>query len=92
MRKACDTIELAKHEVANLLGKPVKIRYNKGRNKIVYYLGEVSEIYTSVFIIKIKGELFDRLSCSYKDVLCGDIKFSLSSSNPSPESKVPLPS
>lgn len=77
MRKAGDSIDLAKREVANLIGKPVKIRYNKGRNKIVYYCGEISEIYNSVFIIKINDELFDRLSCSYKDVLCGDIKFSL---------------
>ena len=77
MQKKTPDITLAKKKVESLLGKQLKVRYNKGRNKIVYFDGVISEFYNNVFIITVKDEIFDRISCSYTDLLCGDIAFKI---------------
>ena len=68
------TIDDARAEVASLFGKSVSVRQNRGRNRIKYYKGVVSEIHDNVFVIALQGDLFDRLSCSYVDVVCGEIR------------------
>ena len=68
------TIDEARAEVASLFGKSVSVRQNRGRNRIKYYKGVVSEIHDNVFVIALQGDLFDRLSCSYVDVVCGEIR------------------
>lgn len=75
MRKAAGNIENVKNCVSQLKGKDIIVKYNKGRNRIVYLDGCISEVYSSIFIIKVNNEHFDRLSCSYQDVLCGDVRF-----------------
>ena len=45
MRKKTMDVDLAKKKVESLMGKELKIRYNKGRNKIVYFDGKISEFY-----------------------------------------------
>ena len=75
MRKPAKSIENIKTKVDELKGKKVKVRLNKGRNKICYFTGMIGETYPSVFIIEIFDGVFDRLSCTYQDVLCGDVKF-----------------
>lgn len=77
MRKASGNIDNVKNCVSRLKGKDITIKYNKGRNRIVYLDGCISEVYNSIFIIKVYNEYYDRLSCSYQDVLCGDIRFNL---------------
>ncbi|MFR7766332.1 MAG: Veg family protein [Lachnospiraceae bacterium] len=51
------------------------MRYNKGRNKISYFKGRITEAHRNVFVIMVFDEIFDRLSCSYSDLLCGDVAF-----------------
>ena len=63
--------------IKELKGKDLKIRLNKGRNKIQFFSGKIDEIYSSVFVVQIYDSVFDRLSCTYQDVLCGDVKFKL---------------
>ena len=75
MKKAVVGISEIKGKVRQLQGKDVRVRYNKGRNRIVYYDGRIEEIYPAVFVIRIFNELFDKITCSYQDVLCGDVKF-----------------
>ncbi|MBS7304667.1 MAG: Veg family protein [Clostridiales bacterium] len=75
MRKKTMDVDLAKKKVESLMGKELKIRYNKGRNKIVYFDGKISEFYNNVFVITVYNEIFDRISCSYTDLLCGDVAF-----------------
>lgn len=77
MRKACNSIEQARETVEKLLGQKVNVRYNKGRNKICHYKGQISEAHSNVFVITVYDEIFDRLSCSYTDVLCGEVSFSV---------------
>lgn len=65
-----------KQKVNDIKGKEVDCIINKGRNKIVKTKVIVEQVYPSMFVIKpiIKVDL-DRLSYSYNDMLCGDIKF-----------------
>lgn len=67
------SIDQAKTQVQSLLGRNVAVRLNKGRNRIKRYNGVVSETYSNVFVIKLFNELFDTISCSYSDVVCGEI-------------------
>ncbi len=75
MRRKTMDVDFAKRKVKSLIGKELKVRYNKGRNKIVYFDGIISESYNNVFVITVYNEIFDRVSCSYTDLLCGDVAF-----------------
>ena len=75
-RRVCN-LDVVKEKIKELKGKDLKIRLNKGRNKIQFFSGKIDEIYSSVFVVQIYDSVFDRLSCTYQDVLCGDVKFKL---------------
>jgi len=48
---------------------------NKGRKKITHYEGVLEDIYHSVFVVRLKNATTtEKLSYSYSDVLCGDVK------------------
>ena len=66
-------VEEAKTMVEQLLGRNVDVRLNRGRNKIKHYAGVVAETHSNVFVIELSNEIFDRISCSYVDVVCGEI-------------------
>ncbi|MCL2598667.1 MAG: Veg family protein [Firmicutes bacterium] len=75
MRKVNNSIDNVKDLIQNLQGKSLKISVNKGRKRIVRYVGSILETYPQVFVLKIDNDKFlDKLSCSYSDVICGDIK------------------
>lgn len=76
IKKVCN-IDVVKEKIQELKGKDLKIRLNKGRNKIQFFKGKIDETYSSVFVVQIYDSVFDRLSCTYQDVLCGDVKFRL---------------
>ena len=72
-RKAVSAKEI-RDSVAALKGKLLQIKVNKGRKRVVKYSGEIDEVLPSLFTMNIVGEknLF-KLSCSYSDVICGDV-------------------
>ena len=72
MKKAF-TIDSAKSYVESLIGQNVDVKVNRGRNKIKRYKGIVSEAHPNVFVVKLDNDLFDRISCTYTDILCGQI-------------------
>lgn len=72
MRKSID-VDGAKQLVLNMLGRSVDVRLNRGRNKIKHYKGVISEAHSNVFVIKLTEDIFDRISCSYIDLVCGEI-------------------
>ena len=76
MNKKQDIV-IARKRVQDLKGKELKIQYNKGRNKIIYFDGVISEFYNNVFVITAYDQIFDRLSCTYTDLLCGDVAFKI---------------
>ena len=79
MKKALD-VDGAKQLVFNMLGRNVDVKLNRGRNKIKHYKGVISEAHSNVFVIKLTDDIFDRISCSYIDLLCGEIGLSQTSS------------
>ncbi len=66
--------EEARALVRGLLGKDVDVRLNKGRNKIRHYKGTLSEVHSHVFVIRLRDDIFDRISCSYTDLICGELQ------------------
>lgn len=75
MRKCAMSTAEAKDMISGYVGVPVRVSVNKGRKRIVRYDAAVTEIYPSVFTLKIENDRFlKKLSCSYSDVICGDIK------------------
>ena len=72
MRKSLD-VDAAKQFVLNMLGRSVDVKLNRGRNKIKHYRGVVSEAHSNVFVIRLTDDIFDRISCSYIDLVCGEI-------------------
>ena len=67
------TVEQAKQMVQALLGQNVSIKLNKGRNRIKRCKGKVVEVHSNVFVIELFEDIFDRVSCSYVDVICGEV-------------------
>ena len=67
------TLDSAKSYVESLIGQNVAVKVNRGRNKIKRYKGVVSEAHPNVFVVKLDSDLFDRISCTYTDILCGSI-------------------
>ena len=72
MKKSLN-VEDAKNIVQSLLGCSVDVKLNRGRNKIKHYKGVVSEAHSNVFVINLTNDIFDRISCSYIDLVCGEI-------------------
>ncbi len=66
-------VDEAKNIVNRLLGHNVDVRLNRGRNKIRHYKGVLTEAHSNVFVIKLADDLFDRISCSYVDLICGEL-------------------
>lgn len=64
------------------IGRRVRIRENKGRNKIDVAEGVIAEIYPCVFLIKVENrnpEMIKTLSFSYTDLLTRDVELVLCS-------------
>lgn len=71
--KKIPDVNVAKQQVSLLLGKNVVVKLNKGRNKVKSFQGVVQEAHSNVFVVQLTGEIFDRISCSYTDMLCGEV-------------------
>ena len=67
------SIDSAKSYVESLVGKDVNVKVNRGRNKIKRYKGKISQAYDNVFIVELANDIFDRISCTYTDIVCGEI-------------------
>ena len=66
-------VDQAKSIVRELLGKNVNIALNHGRNKISHFKGVLSEMHSNVFVVRLADDIFDRISCSYTDLVCGEL-------------------
>lgn len=65
------TINKIKDNIGSNIGKKMKVIYNGSRNKTEEYEGIISEIYDSIFILKLDSGL--NKSFSYTDILVGVI-------------------
>lgn len=75
MIKKVKTIAIVKDEILSLISQPVKVAVNRGRNKIEKYNGILVSAHPNIFVVKIENNpLISSLSCSYKEVICGEVK------------------
>lgn len=77
MRKIVMSLDMIKQEITKLKGQNIKMQVNKGRKKIVHYEGVVEDIYKSVFVVRVVNDNRDKVSYSFSDVLCGDVKIAI---------------
>lgn len=75
------TVEQAKQMITALKGQNVVVKLNKGRNRIKRCKGRVVEVHSNVFVVQLLEDIFDRISCSYVDVVCGEVSLSGQSTN-----------
>ncbi len=74
MKKKVVSLNEVRDNIEGLRGKMLQIKVNKGRKRIIKYSGEIEEVLPSLFTMTIVGEKnVSRLSCSYSDVICGDV-------------------
>jgi len=75
MRKNFLNLIDIKNKILDIQGRNIGISINRGRKKIESYSGVVENIYPSVFTVKILNDSqLKNVTCSYSDVLCGDVK------------------
>ena len=75
MRKGIINLNEIKDRLLSIKGKNIDITINRGRKKFDSYQGMIENIYPSVFTVKIIGDKqLKNVTCSYSDVLCGDVK------------------
>ncbi len=73
MREITDEMERTITRVRLLAGLPLRIRVNRGRNKIEQFEGKIESVYPKVFTIrKAGGEIS---TFSYSDVVARNVKF-----------------
>ena len=64
--------------IAARKGKNVEMQINHGRKKIKTYSGVIEDAYHSVFVVKLNNALANgKVSYSYSDILCGDVKIAV---------------
>lgn len=75
MRKSILSLIDVKKQISLIKGKNIDVYINRGRKKIDNYSGIIENTYPSVFTIKIFNDnKLKNVTCSYSDVLCGDVK------------------
>jgi uncharacterized protein Veg len=63
-------IDKIRADLAELVGKKVKIRANKGRRQVMEAEGVIESIYPNIFVIKLSEDhALSRVTYSYTDVL-----------------------
>jgi uncharacterized protein Veg len=78
MIKKTKTLIEVRNEILSLISKPVKIAVNRGRNKVEKYSGTVISTHPHLFVVKVENNpLVSSLCCSYKEVICGEVKIKL---------------
>lgn len=73
MRNIPQNIDSTKLQVKSLIGTPIRLKVNRGRNKIEFIEGKIENAYPQIFTIRsLTGEIN---SFSYSDVLAKNIMF-----------------
>lgn len=73
MREIIQDIDATKRQVTHLRGMTIRLRVNRGRNRIETICGAVEDTYPSIFTVRhLDGDLS---SFSYNDILAKNILF-----------------
>ena len=74
MKINLNALEEVKQKISSLEGNSIKLRINRGRNKIESFEAIIESVYPSVFTVKVNEEKqLPSQTFSYYDVLCGDV-------------------
>jgi uncharacterized protein Veg len=77
-----NVLDRIKEDLDSFVGKPVKLRANQGRKKILEAEGVLEQTYPKVFVVKIveSPHSVKRVSYSYADVLTSTVEVSVENS------------
>jgi uncharacterized protein Veg len=73
MRSIPQNIDNTKIQVKNLIGTPIRLKVNRGRNKIELIEGMIENAYPQIFTIR--SDDGNLSSFSYSDILANNITF-----------------
>ena len=72
-----------RNDIQRIIGSTVQLETNKGRHKSVISKGVVSNVYPSIFTVKLEGAASQRsMSFSYTDVLTNTVEITLCEDEP----------
>ncbi len=75
MKRGLLNLNDIKERINAIRGEKIDISINRGRRKIETYQGIVESTYPSVFTVRVLSDSnVKSVTCSYSDVLCGDVK------------------
>ena len=77
--KEINDLNMVRSQVRSNIGKDVIVEADKGRNKIVINKGTISQVFPSLFTIKITNEYDSErtISYTYSDILTSTVKLEL---------------
>lgn len=74
MKINLNALEEVKQKISSLKGNSIRLRINRGRNKIESFEAVIESVYPSVFTVKVNAnKQLPSQTFSYYDVLCGDV-------------------
>ena len=74
MKINTNALEEVKQKISSLKGNTIKLKINRGRNKIESFEAIIESVYPSVFTVKVNAnKQLPSQTFSYYDVLCGDV-------------------
>ena len=78
-----EIIDKIKKDLADLVGKEMKLKANKGRKVIIERIGKIQEIYPNLFVMLVKedGQRYSRVSYSYVDLLTKTVELTNNNTN-----------
>lgn len=62
-------INKIKEEMETNIGKEVKIIFNGGRNRIEEFDATITEVYSSIFVVKLDNDISELKTFTFSDVL-----------------------
>lgn len=75
MIKVNVTINSIKNSVCELMGKPVTVKLNLGRNRFVTFPATLNGVYPSLFTVQPDDKNFlGKTAYSYSEILCGRVR------------------
>ncbi len=84
MRKATVSVDELRRKVATLEGESLCVSVNRGRRRVVKYRARLKGVYPSVFTLEIENSRsLKSMSCSYNDLVCGDVRLAVIKPRPS---------
>ena len=83
MNSSVAMIKLIRERMEPLIGARVRLRANRGRNRIVENEGILDSLYPNVFVIRLMDKRTERcVSYSYTDLLTSTVEIQLCGSEP----------